>query len=53
MNTATAIEQTCLRCSYVVSSATAAEFGPAGDTYPTECRLCGGELVPAGGGAGD
>jgi hypothetical protein len=49
MSCETATERTCERCSYTVSSATAATFAPARRNYPDECRLCGGDLVAVGG----
>jgi len=51
MSCETAVERTCERCTYTVSSATADTFGPSRRNYPTECRLCGGDLVAVGGGA--
>jgi hypothetical protein len=51
MSCETAVERTCERCAYTVSSATADTFGPSRRNYPEECRLCGGDLVAVGGGA--
>ena len=51
MSCETAVERTCERCTYTVSSATADTFGHSRRNYPTECRLCGGDLVAVGGDA--
>jgi hypothetical protein len=43
----TAVERTCRFCQYVVSSSVL-DVNPRAN-FPTECRQCGGELVPYGG----
>jgi len=43
-----ALELTCERCPYQVSSGTAGQWPPAERAMPDECRQCGGDLVPAG-----